>query len=79
MRWVCGIALSLLVACATSQPPGDAGVDVDLTVGHCDPTQLFAMCSAQCHMPICIVASATCSGTQWICDCNKTGPCLMHD
>jgi hypothetical protein len=38
---------------------------------------VFAACSDQCHMPICIVASATCMGTQWVCDCNQTGPC--HD
>jgi hypothetical protein len=66
----------LLTACASAnQAPADASVD--LTVGKCDPKDVFAACSDQCHMPICIVASATCMGTQWVCDCNQTGPC--HD
>jgi hypothetical protein len=80
MGWARAFALSLLVAgCATSQPPADAGMDPDLSIGHCDPQQLFATCSDQCHMKVCIVAAASCEGTQWICDCAKTGPCLMHD
>jgi hypothetical protein len=77
LRWICAIAVSLVVGCASSQPPADAGVD--LTVDHCDPQQLFVACSAQCHMPICIVAAATCSGAQWVCDCSQTGPCPMKD
>jgi hypothetical protein len=79
MRWLSGIALSLLVGCATSQPPADLASDQDLSVGHCDPQMLFAACSDQCHMQVCIVAAASCEGTQWICDCSKVGPCLMHD
>ena len=79
MRVLCAIALSILAGCAASQPPMDAGTDVDLTVGHCDPQQLFSACSDQCGMKVCIVAAASCSGTQWLCDCSKTGPCLTHD
>lgn len=70
------LLLSTLLAgaCASAnQEPADAGVD--LTVGKCDPKTLFTACSDQCHMSICIVASATCMGTQWVCDCNQTGPC----
>jgi len=66
----------LMTACASAtQGAADAGVD--LSVGKCDPKQIFAACSDQCHMPICIVATASCMGTQWICDCTQTGPC--HD
>ncbi len=79
MRWICAIAVSFLVACASSQPPMDGGAGTDLTAGHCDPQGLFAACSDQCHMAICIVATATCSGTQWICDCSQTGPCRSTD
>ena len=77
-RWgkVLLLATTLLTACASAnQVPADASVD--LTVGKCDPTTLFTACSDQCHMPICVVASAMCMGTQWICDCAQTGPC--HD
>ena len=64
----------LLGACASaSQQPADASVD--LTAGKCDPRDVFAACSDQCHMAICIVASASCMGTQWVCDCSQTSPC----
>lgn len=79
MRWVGALLLSLVVGCATSQPPADAGSDPDLSVGHCDSQMLFASCSAQCGLQVCIVAAARCEGTSWICDCSKVGPCLMHD
>ena len=79
MRWVCGIALSLLFGCAMSQPPADLSNEQDLSVGNCDAQQLFAACSDQCHLQVCIVAAAMCEGTQWICDCTKVGPCPMHD
>jgi hypothetical protein len=73
-RWLGLVAAALLAACASAtQTPLDAGVD--LTDGNCDPHMLFAACSDQCHEPICIVASAMCMGTQWICDCTQTGPC----
>jgi hypothetical protein len=63
-----------LAACASSAPPMDAGVD--LTTGQCDPRAVYADCSAQCQMPICIVASATCSASShWICDCARTQAC----
>jgi hypothetical protein len=79
MRWVGGFLLSLVVGCASSQPAADGGDGPDLSVGHCDAQMLFAACSTQCHMQVCIVAAAMCEGTDWICDCSKVGPCLMHD
>jgi hypothetical protein len=75
-RWGKALLLStlLMAACASAnQQPEDASVD--LTAGKCDPKDVFAACSDQCHMPICIVATAMCMGTQWICDCSQTGPC----
>jgi len=74
MRWVAAAALAFLAGCASAT---DASMDasVDLTAGNCDPKAVFAACSAQCNMPICIVASATCMGSDWVCDCAKTGPC----
>jgi hypothetical protein len=79
MRWACVMVLSLLIGCASSQPPSDVGTEPDLSIGHCDAQQLFAACSDQCHEPVCIVAAAQCEGTQWICDCSKVGPCPTHD
>lgn len=74
MRWVAALALAFVAGCAAaSEAPADAGVD--LTTSNCDHSMLFAACSDQCHMPVCIVASATCVGTQWVCDCAQTGPC----
>jgi hypothetical protein len=74
MRSIALVFVALFSACAAAtQAPADAGVD--LTVGKCDPRDIFAACSDQCHMSICIVAQATCMGTQWICDCAQTGPC----
>ena len=67
-------ALAFLVGCAAAtNAPMDASVD--LTSGSCDPKTLFATCSAQCNMPVCIVASAMCVGTNYVCDCAQTGPC----
>ena len=79
MRWLAGIALTLLIGCAQSQEAADAGSEPDMSAGHCDAQQLFAMCSAQCGMKVCIVAAASCQGTDWVCDCSKVGPCLVHD
>jgi hypothetical protein len=74
VRWLLAILLFATACASATQAPMDAGVD--LTMGQCDGRALFAACSDQCHMPICIVASATCSATgQWICDCAQTGPC----
>lgn len=63
------------LSCASaSSTPSDGGVD--LSAGVCDPKDLFAACSAQCAMPICVVQSATCSpANEWVCDCSRTGPC----
>lgn len=74
MRWVAAAALAFVVGCASAnQAPADASVD--LTAGNCDRATLFAACSAQCKMPVCIVATAMCVGTDWVCDCAQTGPC----
>jgi hypothetical protein len=74
MRWIAAAALALVAGCASpTDAPMDAGVD--LTVNKCDPKTLFTACSAQCNMPICIVQSAMCVGSDWVCDCAKTGPC----
>lgn len=74
MRWIAVAALAFVAGCASAtEAPMDASVD--LTMGKCDPRTLFAACSAQCNMPICIVQSATCMGSDWVCDCAKTGPC----
>jgi hypothetical protein len=73
-RFLCIAAFSLLAACASAtQGTPDAGAD--LSVGQCDPKTLFSSCSAQCGEPICIVANATCVGSDWQCDCSQTGPC----
>ena len=74
MRWVAAAALALLAGCASAtQAPADAGVD--LSMGHCDPSTLFTACSAQCNMPICVVSTAECVGSDWVCDCAQTQPC----
>jgi hypothetical protein len=74
VRGILAMLVLCLAACASSQPPMDGGVD--LTAGQCDPRMIFADCSAQCQMPICIVATADCSPAgQWICNCAQTTPC----
>ncbi|HEX8950288.1 MAG TPA: hypothetical protein VF997_03835 [Polyangia bacterium] len=73
-RWLAALVLAFVAGCASAtQAPVDASVD--LTMGHCDQSTLFSSCSAQCNMPICIVARATCMDSQWVCDCTQTGPC----
>ena len=73
-RLWCVAVLSLLVGCA-SATQGSADAGVDLATGTCDPKTLFTSCSDQCHEAVCIVATAMCSGGNWVCDCNQVGPC----
>lgn len=79
MRLVCALAWSLVAGCATSLAPSDAGVAVEMGGGQCDRQQLFSACSAQCNFQVCVVAAASCQGTQWVCDCSQVGPCVTHD
>jgi hypothetical protein len=74
MRFLAVVALLWCAGCSSAKPaPQDAGVD--LTVGNCDPTMVFSSCSAQCHVPVCVVSTATCVGTQWMCDCTQVQAC----
>ncbi len=74
MRFLAAAALIGLVGCASGKSePADAGVD--LTVGHCDATTLFSSCSTQCHEPVCVVTTAMCVGTDWVCDCSDVQAC----
>ena len=73
-RWLAALALAFAAGCASAtQVPMDAGVD--LTAGKCDPGGLFAACTEQCHVPVCVVGAATCMGTAWACDCGTITAC----
>ena len=73
MRFLAAAALTFAIGCASSGKPSDAGVD--LTVGHCDPSTLFSSCSDQCHEAVCVVSTAMCNGTDWVCDCTAVQAC----
>jgi hypothetical protein len=73
MRFLAGVALAFVVGCASpGSAPADASVDL---AGHCDSTMLFASCSTQCHEPVCVVTTAMCVGSDWVCDCTAVQAC----
>ena len=74
MRWLAGAALVWLVGCASAHTT-EADAGVDMTEGHCDSTMLFPSCSQQCHEAVCVVESAMCVGTDWVCDCAQVSAC----
>jgi len=74
MRWSLGIMLFALSCASASTTASDAGTD--LSAGVCDQKDLYAACSTQCGMSICIVGSASCSpANEWVCDCSRVTPC----
>jgi len=75
MRFLAVAALAAAVGCASASTSGAKDAGVDMTIGHCDSSTLFASCSDQCGKPVCVVSSAMCAGSDWVCDCNAVQPC----